>query len=549
MRKGLLLSLLREQAGNRTRKVVAAAIMAGALEGLTIVIIGLSLDDLREGSISLRNFVLFLMALGGYYYFYKYAIGNFTSVALGIVHGLQRRVTDAFRRLSLRQFEQLDEGQVYQEIIGNKDIIIESTRYLVIALSGGVLMLVAFMFALFLSPIGFLVIAASLGASGVLLMAMHKDVNVLQRRIMGMEQKLTLSLKDLLYGFTELKVNRAKRDELLDDVIHARAADSHALKQESEQLYVRGLAFFNSFIFVPVGAIIFILPGFVEISYDTLVKLIGVTLFSLGPLTSIITALPAMSKADLLIRNVLDFEERLQNMREEASETAVLPFEFEEIALRDCGFAYESADGSGPFSVHIEQFELQRNELVFITGGNGSGKTSFMKMFAGLYQPEHGSIQVNGHHVREVGIDAYRSLFSVVPMSFHLFEQLYGIEDVDLAYGDRLLAEMRLGGHASIVDGNRFSKTELSSGQRRRLAVIAALLEKRPVLLFDEVAADFDPIFRRFFYEEFLPGLKREGRTILAISHDDRFFHIADRIVTMRDGRIASVEQPGRVEA
>jgi putative ATP-binding cassette transporter len=542
LRDKLLLSLLRERSGGRAKKILAAAIAAGALEGATIVCVALALDDLRTGSISLRILVLFLLALGGYYVCYKYAIGNFTSIALGIVHDLQTRITDAFRRLNLRQFEQLDEGQVYQEIIGNKDVIVESTRYLVVALSGLTLMLVAFVFALVLSPIGFLVIVLSLTFSGMVLAAMHKEVTVLQRRVQAVDARLTLSLKDLLYGFIELKMNRAKRDELFAEAIHARAAESHALKQQSEQLYVRGLAFFNSFIFFPVAAIIFILPIFVEIQLDVLIKLIGITLFSLGPLTSVITALPALSKAEMLIRNILAFEERLQTLREPETTQPAEPLPFERIALQDLRFAYPAPDGTTQFSVEVDAFELQRNEMVFVTGGNGSGKTSFMKLFAGLYTPDTGSIRLDGVAVPEIGIDAYRGLFSIVLMNFHLFERLYGVGQRDDAYANRLLTELQLGGRTSLAEDGSFVTTDLSSGQRRRLAVIAALLEKRPVLLFDEVAADFDPQFRRFFYETFLPRLNEEGRTILAISHDDRYFHVADRVVTMRDGRIVSVD-------
>jgi putative ATP-binding cassette transporter len=545
LRGGLLLTLLEQRSGGKSKRVLAAAVVAGAFEGMALMAVGSALDDLGEGSISFKNFILFLAALAGYYVLYKYAIDKCTSAALGVVQDIQLRLTAAFRRLNLRQFEQLDEGQVYQEIIGNKDIVVEATRYLVVALSGVTLMLFAFLFALLLSPVGFLVIVGCLAVSGLLLSSMYQNVNALQQDVRGLDEKYTLSLKDLLYGFVEIKLNRRKRDELIDDVIHKRAAESYEVKREAEQLYVRGLAFFNTFVFLPVAAIVFILPGFVELSIDVLMKLIGVTLFSLGPLTSIITALPALSKAELMIRGVMAFETRLEQMREEESSRDTPPLSFERIELRDCRFRYETTDGSAPFSIEIDEFRLNRNEIVFITGGNGSGKTSFIKLFASLYTPERGTILVDGTPLPQIGIDAYRSLFSIVLMNFHLFERLYGIGEVDVSDCNRLLSDMQLADKVTLKDGNRFSPLTLSSGQRKRLAVVAALLEKHPILLFDEVAADFDPSFRRYYYEELLPRLKREGRTILAVSHDDRFHHIADRVVTMRYGRIEADIQQG----
>ncbi|MBH9340157.1 cyclic peptide transporter, partial [Pseudomonas aeruginosa] len=86
-------------------------------------------------------------------------------------------------------------------------------------------------------------------------------------------------------------------------------------------------------------------------------------------------------------------------------------------------------------------------------------------------------------------------------------------------------------------DGN-FSTPDLSTGQRKRLALINAWLEERPVLVFDEWAADQDPAFRRVFYTELLPDLKRQGKTIIVISHDDRYFEMADQLIRLSAGKV-----------
>lgn len=99
------------------------------------------------------------------------------------------------------------------------------------------------------------------------------------------------------------------------------------------------------------------------------------------------------------------------------------------------------------------------------------------------------------------------------------------------------LKRLEIAHKVSIRDGS-FTTTDLSTGQRKRLALINAWLEERPVLVFDEWAADQDPTFRRIFYTELLPELKRLGKTIIVISHDDRYFDVADRLVRMAAGKV-----------
>jgi putative ATP-binding cassette transporter len=68
--------------------------------------------------------------------------------------------------------------------------------------------------------------------------------------------------------------------------------------------------------------------------------------------------------------------------------------------------------------------------------------------------------------------------------------------------------------------------------------LIHVFLEDRPVVVLDEWAADQDPTFRRVFYEQLLPEMKRHGKTLIVISHDDAYFHVADRVIEMDAGRI-----------
>jgi putative ATP-binding cassette transporter len=92
--------------------------------------------------------------------------------------------------------------------------------------------------------------------------------------------------------------------------------------------------------------------------------------------------------------------------------------------------------------------------------------------------------------------------------------------------------------HKVRVTDQRLSTTDLSQGQRRRLALLTAYLEDRPFYVFDEWAADQDPHYKQIFYTELLPELRARGKGVAVITHDDRYFHLGDRIVKLHDGQI-----------
>ena len=167
-------------------------------------------------------------------------------------------------------------------------------------------------------------------------------------------------------------------------------------------------------------------------------------------------------------------------------------------------------------------------------GGNGSGKSTFMRLFAGLERPSSGSFEVDGTALTVVGEANYRALFSIVMTDFHLFDKFYGCVDFNSVQFNKWVAKLGLIEKAANKD--ELPTVALSTGQKKRMALLAAILENRQILLLDEVAADFDPVAREKFYREILPELKTEGRTLFVISHDDRYYDIADRVVTMREG-------------
>jgi putative ATP-binding cassette transporter len=188
----------------------------------------------------------------------------------------------------------------------------------------------------------------------------------------------------------------------------------------------------------------------------------------------------------------------------------------------------------GPISL-----TLRPGTLTFVVGGNGSGKSTLVKLIAGLYEPEAGQILLDGVEINGDNRDWYRQHFAVIYGDFYLFGDLrpLGVHDLEKRALEYLKA-LKLDAKVRIENG-AFSTLHLSQGQRKRLALVVAYLEDRPIYIFDEWASDQDPSFKRIFYTRLLPELKQRGKAVLVVTHDDGYFHLADEIIKLEDGRVA----------
>ncbi|HEU4456002.1 MAG TPA: cyclic peptide export ABC transporter, partial [Longimicrobium sp.] len=300
-------------------------------------------------------------------------------------------------------------------------------------------------------------------------------------------------------------------------------------------------------VFTMVGLLLFVVPTLVAVDLPTLTGYALILLYIATPLDAILGTVPDLIRANVSWERLRKLGIFLDQSQSAAAAAPAAPARPATLELVGATHTYRREGEDGSFTLGPVDLRLPPGEVVFLVGGNGCGKTTLAKMILGLYSPESGELRVDGAPVAEAERDAYMQRFAVVFSDFFLFESLLGLESDDL---DRRAAEYleALGlAHKVRVEDGKLSTTALSQGQRKRLALLTAYLEDRPVYLFDEWAADQDPTFKRVFYERLLPELKARGKTVLVITHDDQYFGLADRVVKLDAGQVVYDGAPSGV--
>lgn len=345
----------------------------------------------------------------------------------------------------------------------------------------------------------------------------------------------------LLEGMKELKLHRQRREVFLTDVL-TRTAELYRVETfRAMRIHFFAASWGQLLIFIIIGLSVFGLRGVLGAGAGVLSGFIMALLYMMAPLQMIMNTSPGMARARIALQNIQNLGFTLSHAAS-PEETAVATLATDQsvcLRLRNVTYSHRGLDSLDEFTVGPIDLTIAPGELLFITGGNGSGKTTLAKLLVGLYTPDEGDLLFNGERVSDQNRDSYRQLFSAVFSDFFLFESLLGLEPAQLDDRARqYIQRLRLQDKVRVQDGV-FSTTALSQGQRKRLALLTCCLEDRPVLFFDEWAADQDPSFKEFFYFTILPGLKAQGKTVIVISHDDRYYGVADRIVNLESGRIS----------
>jgi putative pyoverdin transport system ATP-binding/permease protein len=339
-------------------------------------------------------------------------------------------------------------------------------------------------------------------------------------------------------GVKELKLHSIRREDFMVEDLQATAAALRRYRVGSQRSIALSSAIGDLLLFVLFGLLVFGLPHITNVSAGLLSGYVITMSYLMRPIGNILQTLPSLSQAGVALRKIDTLGLSLTSQAESLARTTANCAEFQQIELQQAAHSYRREDEEATFTLGPIDLTIYPGELIFIVGGNGSGKSTLAKLITGLYIPSAGQIKLDGRAIDDQNRESYRQLFSTVFADFYLFDRMLGIrlEDPD-AKAQSYLEQLQLTHKVEVRDG-KLSTTALSQGQRKRLALLTAYLEDRPVYLFDEWAADQDPFFREVFYKQLLPELKQRGKSVLVISHDDRYFHLADRLMKLDYGKI-----------
>ncbi|MBF0397780.1 MAG: ATP-binding cassette domain-containing protein [Desulfobacterales bacterium] len=515
----------------------SSSIFSGLAAAGIAIIVNEAAGEIIEGRVHLKHLPFFIIDAVILIISRRFALRQGIELVEQILEVFRNRIGNQIRQTELLQMENINKSEIYTKLTINTQIISNASQGLIRVVQSFVDIIIIFIYILHLSKkagIMFLTVFAA----GIIYHRWFQPILAEKiQKSLKKEAELFEKFGHVIDGFKELKINNEKSENFSQNYLKPLDDDAKKIRIELGEMISRYDTLVYIFLFyLSLGCITFLLPDY--ISLEVKFKIVAVFAFLWAPITDLAILVPEILKAKESLEELTRFEQQLKS-KYELSEFVYDPDSeiidrFDEINIKELCFNYTDKEGKSLFYLGPVNLSLKSGEVIFIVGGNGSGKSTLLKLITGLYTPISGSFMIDN---LEFNLSDHSYLFSAVYSDCHIFDGLYGIEEISDEKVNNLLNLMFLNHKISWSD-NRFHYSGLSTGQRKRLALILALIEDKQIYVFDEWAAEQDPEFRKFFYEKLLPDMKAEGKTVIAVTHDERYFHAADRIIKMEYGKI-----------
>lgn len=521
-------------------KIWLMASISGVANAMLLAIINVAAAQISNQQLEQKFFVLYLIGFMLFIYAQRFALRETTIAVEDVIRNVRLRIVNKIRHAELRFIESQESSSFYRPITEESNAIAFAATVLVSGSQSIILLISVSLYLGYLSTLSFIISVFFILISLYIYKEHHKKVRVKLENAYKKETEVFSAITTTMNGFKELKINRKKSDAVFKNITRL-SNEYKSLKVDANLQLIVDMMFSQVSFYSLLIVLVFIVPIFDQSQAAVVYKVSATILFIMGPINGLVNSFPMLAKVNVTIQELYALEDRLDTMAKVHDEVhSVRPLapitSFREISFHEVKFLYRDQEGGKLFEVGPFNLTLKQGEMLFIVGGNGSGKSTFLKLLCGLYYPDEGTIWVDGEVIDRTNYSRYRELFSIVFTDFYLFDRLYGLEQVDEDRLNELLRLMELDKKTAYRNGC-FTNRDLSTGQKKRLAFIAAVLENRPICIFDELAADQDPQFRRNFYETILPQLQQEGRVVIAVTHDDKYFHCADRVMKMDFGQ------------
>ncbi|MBP2291309.1 ATP-binding cassette domain-containing protein [Azospirillum rugosum] len=539
-----LLRLLGRLGPGPLRRLVLYAAASALSSTLVLAIVNRAAERIAEDKADIVDVPMalaFVASVLVYMVVESRMVAHMASDVEEVVDELRMGLLDRIRRADLWKLERFGQTPLFESVTQSSQIISQNSQFLALTLRSVLLTGTILVYIATVSPTAFLLIGGLLGGGAWFYVRLGRALDERQGAMMAEEAVMFEGVSDLFDGFKEQRLNSARSQDLNATFGTVSARTTAARDQvhlHSWQQFVFGECAFN----LMLGVVVFVVPTYSGTFAQEVVKVSAAVFFLATPVFGLMQSLAVTSAAEAAAGRMMDLEKQLAELAEPGSDGPGLPVpkDFAEWRMEGVEFAFPAPPGEPPFAVGPFDLTIRRGEVIFVTGGNGSGKSTFIKLLTGLYHPLRGRLTLDDAAIGPQRIAAYRELMATVFADFHLFARLYGLDPVDRVKAEDLMRWMEME-RVTAVEGDRFGRRDLSMGQRKRLGLVAAILETKPILILDEWAADQDPHFRFKFYREVVPALKARGLTIVAVTHDDHYFDVADRRLHMEEGRLTEL--------
>jgi len=537
----------------QSRRTMLLAIVASAISAVTgVMIIGGVNYALENGFESLTNTVIAYVVMVAIL-FMSGVWSQSLLVGLGhrMVYQLRLQLVRRILNTSLERQEQLGGPALYNVLTRDVTMVANATKQLPISLYNGLLLLAGISYLAWLSPLLFLctLVLVALGVWGDFKLVGR--TKIMMTDVRRFDERLFKQYEAVIEGRNELGLSQPRRQHLFNKRFEPAAKGAMDTAVKADLLWAINLNWTTVLVFGLIGLAFFLGMTQASITQDVVVGYVLTTMFLRTPIAMILEAIPSVIRGTVALKAIDKLKLADVAHTESGSEKPVAEAKFESLTLVNACYQYPNQGEEAGFTLGPANLQLNRGELIFLVGGNGSGKSTLAKLLTGLYLPTDGVVKLNAEAVTSENVVHYRSCFSTIFPNFFLFDDVLDgsykadsdAHDNDYFKGrvDYYLKRLAID-HKVSIDEGKLSTTSLSQGQRKRLALLLMYMEDRQVLLLDEWAADQDPVFRDVFYREILPELKAAGKTIIAISHDDRYFDAADKVYRLDRGCISAFD-------
>ncbi|WP_412777270.1 cyclic peptide export ABC transporter [Thalassospira lucentensis] len=539
-----LLELLSWGDNNLVIRLGVAGALSGVGSAALLGIVNTAAEEIADNGIDEVNWALAATFIVLAVVYFLAEVFLISTIARQIENGIDRVRKKLLSQIAVADFAQIEifgQSRLFDSITQSTQNISQNSHMIGMAFRSLLLLVAVMAYVFWLSMLAFFIIVVVVGVGILIYLRMGKTLSMWFGKLHQVETILFDRVSDLFAGIKEVRMWSKRSDAF--KVAFDNASDNKAeIGKKAQTMISRQMIMGISAFYILLAIIVFIVPVYSD-SFDAdVAKISTAVLFMIGPISIIVQSMSVLGMAERSAVRMMQLSQDLEDIREPIAEDGMpLSDPFDHVSFENVVFTYPNRDPRHGFELGPIDLSVKRGELLFITGGNGAGKSTLIKLLTGLYRPVSGKVSINNIQLGPQSMSAYRNLIATVFSDSHLFEELFGTADITTEDAQYWIERFELAHVTGIRDG-RFITIALSAGQRKRLALITAILEDRPIIVLDEWAADQDPYFRKKFYREILPELKQRGTTIIAVTHDDHYFDVADRRLHLDTGKLSELD-------